>query len=98
MSEQIQDELSPEEEAAAQAHFDIAADIAGKVFGTMPRRIVKAGGDPIDGAYVLWGLLTEVLLENGWTACDLGEEAHELAAEQDCEDHAEGHGDGDTIN
>lgn len=58
--------------------YDIAATIAHDTIKGMPERILEAGGDPMGGAYELWSTFTGILLQNGWTACDLAEAAHEL--------------------
>lgn len=81
--------MTPEEEESYRL-FDIAATIAHDLTASLPEKVVAAGADPIDAAYALWGTFTRVLLQNGWTACDLSEEAHEamqeIAEDEDLDD------------
>lgn len=77
--------MTAEEAAASQAAYDLAADIAHEMTKDIPEKVIAAGGDPIDAAYALWRTFTRILLENGWTACDLSADAHEMAEDEGIE-------------
>lgn len=71
----------PSDEDDNQAAYDRAADIAHDMIADLPEKVLAADADPIDADYALWTTFTRILMENGWTACDLAENAHEIAAD-----------------
>ena len=78
--------------------FARAADIAHNVAATIPPLVRAANADPIDAAHMLWRMLTGILLDAGWSACDLSDEAHEIQAEYAEIDGEEGPEDGEAIH
>lgn len=64
-----------------QRLYDLAADIAHEVAEDLPDRVKAAGADPLNAAFALWNTFTSILLQNGWSACELAEAAHELMEE-----------------
>lgn len=66
-----------------QATYDRAADIADEMICQLAGRIVAIDGDPLDGAYAAWSMLSRILLDAGWSACDLSDAAHEMQEEME---------------
>src|SRR6202453_2549700 len=74
-----------------------AADIAHNMAATIPARVRAANADPVDTAYALWVMTTGILLQAGWSACDLAETAHEMQSEYGDDDEEEGPEEGEEI-
>jgi hypothetical protein len=72
---------TPPTDDEEQNAYNRAADIAHNMTADIPDAVLAADADPIDAAHALWTTYTQILLQCGWTACDLAERAHELQAE-----------------
>lgn len=72
-----------QEDDKDQALYDIASDIAHEMIEGLPDKVEAAGADPLDAAYALWSFFTHILIDAGWTACDLADDAHQIQEEVD---------------
>ena len=78
-----------EQEAIEQAEYNRAADIAHEMIKGWALRVLEANADPLDAAYELWAHFTEILTYSGYSACSLGEAAHDIQARNQKKDDDE---------